>query len=78
MTYPQYCSVHALCRCVLLTSRRCYDCIMPEHQSLDTDLMQEVQRSGKAGETLQRWIDVSQQLHYADCQTAGQLDKSKC
>ena len=45
---------------------------------LDMIPVQEVQRSGQAGVTLQRWIDVSQQLHYADCQAAGQLDKSKC
>ena len=32
---------------------------------------QEVQRSGKAGETLQSWIDVSQQLYAADCQAAN-------
>ncbi|KAL3150760.1 hypothetical protein ABBQ32_000534 [Trebouxia sp. C0010 RCD-2024] len=41
-------------------------------------MAQEVQRSGKAGDTLQSWIDVSQQLHFADCQTAGRLKKSRC
>ncbi len=33
--------------------------------------MQEVQRSGQAGNTLQKWIDVSQQLHFADSQDAA-------
>ncbi len=33
--------------------------------------MQEVQRSGQAGNTLQNWIDVSQQLHFADTQDAA-------
>ncbi|KAA6422892.1 MAG: anthranilate phosphoribosyltransferase [Trebouxia sp. A1-2] len=32
---------------------------------------QEVQRSGQAGNTLQSWIDVSQQLHFADTQDAA-------
>lgn len=34
-------------------------------------MAQEVQRSGQAGKTLQKWIDVSQQLHFADTQDAA-------
>ncbi|KAL0033905.1 hypothetical protein WJX77_010315 [Trebouxia sp. C0004] len=34
-------------------------------------MAQEVQRSGQAGKTLQNWIDVSQQLHFADTQDAA-------
>lgn len=33
-------------------------------------LVQEVQRSGQAGKTLQTWIDVSQQLYAADLKAA--------
>lgn len=33
-------------------------------------MAQEVQRSGKAGTTLQKWIDASQQLHFADTQAS--------